>query len=147
MRRVLITGFGPFPGMRHNPSGIIALRLARLRRPALSNTLRTAHIFATSYAAVDRDLPDLIRQHRPDILLMFGVAGRTRHLRIETRARNRRSVLIPDAARAAGAERVIALGGPPDLAMPMPRMRLMAAARECRVPARLSRDAGTYLCN
>jgi pyroglutamyl-peptidase len=31
--------------------------------------------------------------------------------------------------------------------MPAPQRRLLAAARAARVPVRLSRDAGRYLCN
>src|SRR6202165_4378316 len=93
---VLITGFGPFPGAPFNPTAALAKRLARRRRPALSATVRFAHVFPPSYAAVERELPDLIARHRPDLMLLFGLAPRTPHLRIETRARNRRSTLFAD---------------------------------------------------
>ena len=75
--RVLLVGFGPFPGAPFNPSAALAEALARRRRPALASTQRTVHIFATSYAAVDRDLPRLFAEN-PDIVLMFGLAGRRR---------------------------------------------------------------------
>src|SRR5262249_11091590 len=81
-------GSGPFPGAPINPSGALAQRLVQLRRPAFSDVRRIGHVFATSYAAVDRDWANLIKRHRPDAVLMFGLAGRTRHLRIEMRARN-----------------------------------------------------------
>ncbi|MFZ2160315.1 MAG: pyroglutamyl-peptidase I, partial [Bradyrhizobium sp.] len=32
--RILITGFGPFPGAPHNPTQPLVARLLRLRRPA-----------------------------------------------------------------------------------------------------------------
>ena len=85
---ILVTGFGPFPGAPFNPTGPLVQRLARLRRPALADTKIVPHIFPTSYAAVDRDLPKLIARHKPDALLMFGLAPRAKTLRIETRARN-----------------------------------------------------------
>jgi len=72
---VLITGFGPFPGAPFNPTAALAKRLARRRRPALSGTDRIAHVFPTSYAAVERELPDLIDRHRPDLVLLFGLAA------------------------------------------------------------------------
>ena len=50
-----------------------------------------------TYSAVDRELPELLKQHRPDALLMFGLATRTSWLRIETRARNAVTMLWPDA--------------------------------------------------
>ncbi|MGC1356722.1 MAG: pyroglutamyl-peptidase I, partial [Xanthobacteraceae bacterium] len=92
--RVLLVGFGPFPGAPRNPSAILAERLTRGRRPALAATIRTAHVFATTYAAVDSELPRLLAG-RPDIVLMFGLAARRRQLCIETIARNARSVLFP----------------------------------------------------
>jgi pyroglutamyl-peptidase len=142
---VLITGFGPFPGAPFNPSAAVAKTLARRRRPALATLERACHIFATTYAAVDRDLPKLLAK-KPDIVLMFGVAGRRRHLCIETRARNAISVLFPDASGYRPQRPVIELGGPAALKGDAPFARLAAAARS-KVASRLSRDAGRYLCN
>src|SRR5260370_38320996 len=95
-RTVLITGFGPFPGAPFNPTAALAKSLARRRRPALSGIDRIAHVFPTSYAAVERELPALIDRHRPDLLLLFGLAPRPPPLRVEARARNRRSALFCD---------------------------------------------------
>jgi pyroglutamyl-peptidase len=142
--KVVITGFGRFPGAAFNPSGPLAERLTRRRRPALAEVARLPFVFATSYAAVDRDLPKLLAL-RPDIVLMFGLAGRTPHLRIETRARNARSVLLPDASGHLAPTGVIARGAPPARRGRAPFASLLHAARV--VPARLSRDAGRYLCN
>ena len=143
---ILVTGFGPFPGAPFNPTGPLVQRLARMRRPALANEKFVLHIFPTSYAAVDRDLPKLIERHKPDALLMFGLAPRSRTLRIETRARNTVS-LLPDAGGIALRRLTIAAGGPAALAVPAPARRLLAAVRAAGVPATLSRDAGRYLCN
>ena len=143
---VLVTGFGPLPGARFNPTGPLVERLTRLRRPRLANTKIVSHIFPTSYAAVDRELPKLIAKHKPNALLMFGLAPRTRALRIETRARNTVS-LLPDATSASLRRLTIAAGGPAALTMPAPARRLLAAVRAAGVPAALSRDAGRYLCN
>ena len=145
MPTILLTGFGPFPGAPFNPTGPLVERLARLRRPALADTKIVAHVFPTSYAAVDRELPILIAKHRPDALLMFGLAPRTRALRIETRARNA-VALLPDAAGAARAAK-IAPGGPSAIALPTPAVQLLAAARAARMPVMQSPDAGRYLCN
>ena len=146
MTTILLTGFGPFPGAPFNPTAPLVKRLTRLRRPALADVTIVPHVFATSYAAVDRELPKLIARHRPDALLMFGLAPRTRFIRIETRARNALA-LLPDAGGAKPRGRAIAAGKPHALTMPAPAVRLLAAARAARLPAALSRDAGRYLCN
>jgi pyroglutamyl-peptidase len=144
--KILVTGFGPFPGAPFNPTGPLVKRLARLRRPALANVRIVPHVFSTSYAGVDRDLPKLIARHKPDALLMFGLATRTPHLRIELRARNALA-LLPDAVGNSPRRGAIASGKPAALAMPAPVRRLLAAVRSTGVPAALSRDVGRYLCN
>ena len=141
--RVLITGFGPFPGAPFNPSAALAKALARRRRPALAGIERATHIFATTYASVDRDLPKLFAQ-KPDIVLMFGVAGRRRQLCIETRARNAVSLLFPDASGHRPLRGVIKLHGPASRTGNAPFARLAGAAGK---QSRLSADAGRYLCN
>jgi pyroglutamyl-peptidase len=145
-RTVLITGFGPFPGAPFNPSGPLARRLARIRRPAFTGVARIGHVFATCYRAVDDEWPALIARHRPDAVLMFGLATRTRHVRIETQARNALSA-FPDASGHAAKRSAIARGAPARLPMRAPRAALLHAARRGKIPARLSRDAGRYLCN
>jgi len=143
---LLITGFGPFPGAPVNPTTPLVRHLAHLRRPGLAGVHLIGHVFTTSYAAVDRELPQLIARHRPDALLMFGVATRETRIRIETRARNALA-LLPDETGASLKRSAIQPGGPAARRMPMPGPRLLAAARGARVPAYLSRDAGRYLCN
>jgi pyroglutamyl-peptidase len=143
--RVLITGFGPFPGAPFNPSAALAKALARRRRPALAGIERSTHVFATTYESVDRDLPKLFAQkQKPDVVLMFGVAGRRRQLCIETRARNAVSLLFPDASGRRPRHGVIKLRGPAALTGNAPFARLAGATG---TKARLSRDAGRYLCN
>jgi pyroglutamyl-peptidase len=144
---LLITGFGPFPGVPANPSGPLALRLARRRRPAFADTRRIAHVFRTSYAAVERELPALVAQHRPDAILMFGLATRTQHLRIETRARNAISPVFADADGRKPAAQVLAAHAAAAMPARAPTSRLRQAARTAGVPAAISHDAGRYLCN
>jgi pyroglutamyl-peptidase len=144
--KILIAGFGRFPGSPLNPSGLVASRLALRRRPAFAGTHRIAHVFATRYGEVDRDLPALLARERPDMVLLFGVATRARRLRIEELARNRVSVLFPDAGGFRPVGPAIAPGRAA-LRNPRPIERLVRAARSAGVPAAHSRNAGTYLCN
>ena len=146
MTTVLITGFGRFPGASFNPSGPLARAVGKRRRPAFADVRRVVHIFETSYAAVDRDLPKLLAEHKPDIVLMFGLANRTQHVRVETTARNARSILFPDVTGYRPDERVIVRGKSHQRG-PAPFAALLAASNASRVRTRVSRDAGRYLCN
>ncbi|QUS39235.1 pyroglutamyl-peptidase I [Tardiphaga alba] len=144
--RILITGFGPFPGAPVNPTMPLVQKLATLRRPAFADVIRIPHIFDVTYATVDRELPALIARHRPDALLCFGLATRTPHLRIETRARNAVSMLWPDADGTPVRRGFIVPGAAAQMFGPH-TARLLQAARLTGVDVRPSRDAGRYLCN
>jgi pyroglutamyl-peptidase len=144
--RILITGFGPFPGAPHNPTMPLVARLLRLRRPAFSAVEFSGHIFPVTYKAVDRELPQLLARHRPHALLMFGLASRTPYVRIETRARNAVTMLWPDADHTNVRKGSIAGGA--DARMFGPHTaKLLRAALGTGIDARPSRDAGSYLCN
>jgi pyroglutamyl-peptidase len=144
--RILITGFGPFPGAPHNPTMPLVARLLRLRRPAFSEVEFSAHIFPVTYKAVDRELPQLLARHRPHALLMFGLATRTPYVRIETRARNAVTMLWPDADHTSVRKGSIADGTDARMFGPHSAM-LLRAAVGTGIDARASRDAGSYLCN
>jgi len=144
---ILVTGFGPFPGAPRNPTQALVAQLARLRHPALADVAVIGHVFPVSYSAVDRQLPDLLARHRPHALLMFGLATRTPHLRIETRARNTLTTRWPDRDGRYNTHGVIALGADTLTFGPHITRRLLRAAQTSGVDAKLSRDAGSYLCN
>lgn len=144
--RILVTGFGPFPGAPFNPTMPLVARLTQLRRPALANVELTGHIFHVTYQTVDRELPELIAQLSPQALLMFGLADRTPYLRVETRARNAVTTLLPDADGNLARQGSIVAGAD---AMLFGRhtANLLRAALATGIDARASRDAGSYLCN
>ncbi len=144
--RLLITGFGPFPGAPFNPTEPLVARLLRLRRPALADVELVGHIFPVTYRDVDRQLPDLLATHRPHALLMFGLASRTPHVRIETRARNAVTTLWPDADHARLRKGSIS-GSADALTFGPHTAKLLRAAVGTGIDARASRDAGSYLCN
>ena len=144
--RILITGFGPFPGAPFNPTEPLVARLLRLRRPVLNEVELSGHIFPVTYQNVDDQLPKLLASRRPDALLMFGLATRTHHIRIETRARNAVTMLWPDAGRSRPRKGSIA-GGIDGLMFGPHTAKLLRAAMATGIDARASRNAGSYLCN
>jgi pyroglutamyl-peptidase len=146
-RRILVTGFGRFPGAPYNPTQQLVSRLVRRRRPALDDIARIGHVFPVAYGAVDRELPMLIAAHRPDALLMFGLAARTPFIRVETRVRNAVTQIWPDAAHTRIGNRTIAIGADSIRRFGPHTSRLLRAAQATGVDARASLNAGYYLCN
>jgi pyroglutamyl-peptidase len=144
---ILLTGFGPFPGAPFNPTGPLVTELACARIPGLRHSRRVAHVFSTSYVAVDRELPALLARERPHALVMFGLAPRRRHISVETRARNALTGAVPDASGHRPVASLIAPGARAALSLRGPAQRLVAAVRTAGMSAALSSDAGSYLCN
>jgi pyroglutamyl-peptidase len=146
MMRVLITGFGPFPGAPRNPTMHLARHLARLRRPRFTGMERPHRLLDTTWAMLD-GVPALIDDVAPDAVLMFGLAGRRRRITPEALARNRASSLRVDAEGGAPGGLALAMGGPASRPGTIDAARMTAAMRNAGLSACVSRDAGDYLCN
>lgn len=142
---LLVTGFGPFPTMPRNPSEVLARRLTSHAMFRLGHIDVRCAVLTTAYGTLEAELAAALAG-RPDAVLMIGVAGRSKVVRVEWRATNRRSILFPDAegARATRPERPHSRSA---LRTPVPAAKALRVLRRGGVPARLSRDAGRYLCN
>ncbi len=147
MATILVTGFARFPGVPVNPTIALIAGLARRRRPALARGRVATHIFATRYAAVDAELPALIAREKPDAIVLFGVATKAKHIRIELVARNRASLLAPDAGGKKPERAMIAGAASRHRPGRFPLPRLRAAVRSTGLRTAVSRNAGAYLCN
>jgi pyroglutamyl-peptidase len=145
MATVLVTGFGPFPNAPINPTEQIVRQLARTRK--LHGYRIAAHVFTTSYDTVDRELPRLIARHRPRVIVMFGLAASTPHLRVETTAHNEITRNFVDATGRMPAGSMIRPARAATRSGRAPFTRLVNAARAAGVKARPSQDPGRYLCN
>ena len=73
--RILITGFGPFPGAPFNPTQPLVARLLRLRRPAFSDVELIRPHLSGHLQRGRSPIAGAAGQHRPHALLMFGLAA------------------------------------------------------------------------
>jgi pyroglutamyl-peptidase len=145
--KVLVAGFGPFPGAAKNPSGRLALAVARSRRPASRGAKIIGAVIPTVYQEIFSKLADVLKAEKPDVVLMFGLAGSTPFMRVETRAMNVASSIYPDAAGVKPADHSLVAGSPQILNARAPVHRLLLAARRAGAEAKLSVNAGRYICN
>lgn len=144
MTTLLVTGFGPFPGWERNPTPAMVKAVTALRLPGVRIV---GHVFNTVYAEVARDLPALLARYRPDAILLFGLAGRTGHVRIEKHAHNVTTRRVPDASGAFHASPDIRAEGPWRVPTSFACGPLVARLRRVGLNARPSPSAGEYLCN
>ena len=143
--RLLVTGFGRFPGISVNPSAEIARRVAASPRWRRLGIEAEALVMPTAYAAIDAVLAPALAGGF-DAVLMIGVAGRARHVRVERRAANRASLLSPDVERRRRTAPALAPGASHRISRAGATAAL-ARLRRAGIPCRLSQDAGRYLCN
>ena len=142
--RVLLTGFGPYPGVARNPSGWLAETLAA-RQPSHDCDLQ-ARVLPTEWAAVAALTPRLHETLQPHVMIHFGVSSRAKTLCIERSAHNRAASRI-DACGATPGMPTISPGGAMRLDTRLPVKGLAAHLRTQGVAARVSRSCGRYLCN
>lgn len=145
-RHALITGFGPFPGVPRNPSGLLATRIARDPRWRRLGWRIKGRAFPTDYARVAAEIADLAEKP-PRFVLMLGVAARSKALRVEMVARNRSSLTARDVSGWRVKRRALEAGAAASRPGRHAGPALVQALRDGGVKAGISRDAGRYVCN
>ena len=141
--RVLVTGFGPFPGAPTNPTlgmlrlldaeGVEGVELAFARLPV-------------TFAGIGPALREAALC-RPDAVLLLGLATRREILNVETLARNVAGRVTRDTDGAVPATTALVEGAPATRAATWPATAVLAALRGAGHEATLSDDAGDYVCN
>lgn len=144
-KHLLITGFGPFPGIKINPSARLAVALAALPCWSWLGWKVLAATLPVGYGPMEKALEPLIEK-QPRAVLMFGIAARRKAISIERLARNRASRTQRDQSGRLPKKTALD-SGPPILKGRAPMLVLRDAMRAQGLPARLSGNAGPYLCN
>ncbi|MBE7185173.1 MAG: pyroglutamyl-peptidase I [Methylobacterium mesophilicum] len=141
--RVLVTGFGSFPGVPANPTE----ELIRALRAECGEGLDfRCELLAVEYQSVPQRLEALGAEFEPDIAIHFGVSRNSRAFDIETVARNAVCTVKPDNAGYVPRGAAIRAGeGALRSTLPVETIRLALEAQD--LPVALSDDAGDYLCN
>ena len=147
--RVLVTGFGAFPGAPSNPTESVLQRLRffhQRRLARLSIDLTTA-VMPVRFAGVAARIAHLLDEHRPDIVIHLGLAARRKVLSVETRALNRLTAIHADATGALSGASAVLPRGETERRSPWLAAPLAVAMSRQGATSRTSIDAGDYLCN
>lgn len=150
-RKLLLTGFGSFSGLSFNPSAdlIKDLRAEILDLPKLKAkfSLRKTAILKTEYSSSLKYFRRLLRESQADVVVCFGLALGERGFRLEQFAHNRCSLKTPDACGKVPHSPTIEAMGPKRIATTLPLPKLLLALKKNKLAARISKDAGSHLCN
>ena len=144
--RLLLTGFGPFPGVPVNATMRLVPELAGAVARRFPDVRCSTLLLATEWSTAPARVAEAVQEMPPDVLLHFGVSSRARGFEIETRARNVCQV-SPDASGHLPAAALLTDAGQDVLPASIPVRHVVARLRTRCIQAFVSRDAGAYLCN
>ncbi len=142
----LVTGFGPFAGVEANPTQRLAEQLDGLNLGAVRVS---GHVLDVSFARAPLQLRGLVESGWPRFLVHFGVATTADHIRIETQAVNLAAPEVQDVDDRQPENTPVHGAFPLGQHLPtkVPAQDLVDHLNAAGLPARLSDDAGRYVCN
>lgn len=144
MRPLLVTGFEPFGGDAHNPSGEAA-RL--LDGETIAGIPVRGVVLPCVFAEAPRALRVQVEACRPVLALCLGLATSRRGFHPERVAINLIDARIADNAGAQPIDQPVARGGPAAYFSTLPVKAMVAALQAAGHEATVSHSAGTYVCN
>lgn len=144
--RILLTGFGPFPGVPFNASSTLVDHLAEAPGRLVPRPSIVSATLPTDWREAAVQSRRLVETVDPDVILHFGVSRRCTGFEVETQARNHASVFLDHAGRTPEG-RKLRRGAPPTLKTTLPAPVLAQRLRLAGLPAVVSSDAGRYICN
>ena len=141
--KLLITGFDPFGGEKLNPAWEAVSRLP--------DTIRGAELLKlqvpTSFSRAPRAAEEALKRLHPDAVICVGQAGGRDAVTPEAVAVNKINARIPDNDGNQPGERPIDKEGPEELLSTLPVEAIRSELEGAGIPARISRDAGNFVCN
>lgn len=143
-RPILLTGFDPFGGAQVNPSWLAVRELNG--RQILGHKVIAAQL-PTVYGESLQTLRQLLRQHRPALVVCVGQAGGRSKISLERVAINVNDAPLADNAGAQPVDTPVVASGPAAYFSTLPIKPMLEALLREGLPAEVSQTAGTFVCN
>lgn len=144
MKRLLLTGYGPFLNNQTNPSEELA---KFFDGKTVGNFKVLGRILPVSYEQAPLELSKRMLETKPDAVLCLGLASDREQVTPELVAINYYHSLEPDNDGKVITETKICPDGPPAYFSSIPARQIAQAINAKGVPAKVSTTAGTYVCN
>jgi pyroglutamyl-peptidase len=142
----LLTGFNRFGDLEVNPTQLIVEQMAKRPR-AFANVNLVAEVLPTEFIEAGNRISQLIRQHRPETVVCLGVGAGLKEIHLERVALNFDDGGMPDNAGVSRTGQRIVPDGPLAYQSTLPLVEMREALIQRGIPAIISDDAGTYVCN
>lgn len=144
MQRVVVTGFEPYWNYEYNSSWEVAKEVASLDG---LNVDIIAEQLPVSFKRVGECLQQIIKKHKPNVLLMLGQSGGSDRVKLERTALNLMDAKLSDNDGCIPDEVPINTCYPPALFTNMPVKILRQKIEELEIPVKISNSCGLYVCN
>jgi pyroglutamyl-peptidase len=143
---IVLTGFGPFPGVPENATARLVPRLATEARAQFTTYDVVSGILPTEWVEGPQRLTQLLEGVDAVLVLHFGVSQDAEGFQLELIGRNLRTSLC-DAFGELPASGEVIEAGPALLASTLPAERIIARLGRHGLPCATSDNAGSFLCN
>lgn len=144
MGRILVTGFAPFLVHAVNPTAWLA---ERLHGGIVDGADIVGVRLPVTFSGAVPALMAAVAEHRPDAVVMFGLAYDTDLIRPERLALNLDDATAPDNDGVVRRNRPIDAAGPMGYWSSLPLDAIIDDLEAGGFPVKTSRDAGGYICN
>ena len=143
MKKILVTAFEPFGGRSTNPSIVIQKSLP----VSVYGCKVLKEVMPVSGKDAGEKIRALLQEHKPDIVLSFGLAAGETAVRIERFGLNIKDYGIKDNSGERPSGEKICVSGPAAYMVSIPPEKIVEALIKKHIPAYASSHAGTYVCN
>ena len=143
MKRLLITGFAPFGGDGINPSW----QAVRALPERVGGWELYKRELPVAFRGGPQALFEALEEAEPDAVLMIGLAAGRDGITPERQAVNGKDARIPDNEGDRPQNEPVVPGGPEVLFSTLPVEDMTEAILSAGVPARVSDNAGRFVCN
>lgn len=144
--RILLTGFGPFPGVAENVSADLVRALAQKARQVFPACEIHAEILTTAWREAPSRVRDLMLSLKPRLALHFGVSRQALGFQLEEVASNQCRLDL-DATGCGPETPLLDAAGPGQRPAQLPLQAIAERLEAEGLPVSFSQDAGGYLCN
>ena len=141
---VLLTGFNAFAGAVVNPSW---LAVQALQGENMHAHRLVAAQLPTAFKSAAEVLANLLKQHKPSLVICTGQASGRSALSIERIAININDARIADNSGDQPIDTPVVPGGPAAYFSTLPIKAMLGAIKQGAVAAEVSQSAGTFVCN
>ncbi len=141
---VLLTGFDPFAGEAVNASWEVA---AALHGRRIDGHRLVAARLPTVFEGSRQRVRELLRRHRPALVVCLGQASGRAAISLERVALNLNDAKLADNAQARPIDTPVIPGGPTAYFSSLPLKAMYLALQDAGIPVEVSHTAGTFVCN